>query len=80
MADEEGFYEKFAKSIAPSIFGNEGESFEDVCERARTTRTELMDGFPPQKSRKPSPVSSSEDPRRSFRTECDFEEISTFSC
>jgi DNA replication licensing factor MCM5 len=66
-------YEKFAKSIAPSIFGNEGESQARAARAlALTTRR--------QTSKRRSHVSSSAAARRSCQTACGCAATSTCCC
>jgi hypothetical protein len=72
MARGDGFYERFASSIAPSIFGSAGSSPSFLYFVDCTDEWEQI-------SRKPSRVFSSEDRRRSCPTVCDCEETSTSS-
>jgi hypothetical protein len=39
MARSEGFYERFAKSVAPSIFGSVGKNVYNRCPRAEILTT-----------------------------------------
>ncbi len=74
MARSEGFYERFAKSVAPSIFGSLG-SQTGIIVRLYQFTNDLG-----QISRRPLRVSSWAARRRFCRMVCDYEEISMFSC
>lgn len=70
MARGEGFYERFSKSIAPSIFGSDGAFFLLFWVLRESSRRQT------QISRRPSLASSLADRRRFSPTACACEETS----
>lgn len=79
MGKQPGIYEKFARSIAPSIFGNDGASC--LTQRQFLKGRQLTSStLPTQISRSRSLVSCSVDRRRCSPTVCGCEETSTCSC
>lgn len=75
MARSDGFYERFANSIAPSIYGNTGERDGTLAQNAPNPSSHAT-----QTSKRPLRACCSVARKKSYRTACDYVETSTYCC